>query len=137
MLCLDADLNEIQANFKAAQGGAAPVDPTSTSGFTRPSYTIQDYSEAVNNWVKTFNTSTPQEFKLDISSAKNTNWSDFGFEHTVTTVGASIWFFFSASFTQDETTVTQNLHFTDVSSDVEVTLTIQGNKVFSPAPGTW
>jgi len=71
MSCTKKDLNEIEALYAASNGGTQPVPHGPEITFYRPSYSLQGYSQTVEQWVQTFG-QNPSTIKINYDIGKDT-----------------------------------------------------------------
>jgi hypothetical protein len=122
----------------ADQIAAGQLGMTNLS-FTRPLYQIDSqYAQTVDNWVATFsqNKDSPTEITFNASDASGSSWDELGFDDDVEVIG-SYCTFFSATFWEDNETVTKTVSAEEVGDDLEITITATGLGTFQIQPGKW
>ncbi|CAG7565813.1 unnamed protein product [Fusarium equiseti] len=119
---------------------AAGQSGTPDASFQRPAYQIDaQYAQTVDNWIGTFaqNKGSPTKITFRASDASNTSWKELGYSNTNVQVTGSYCIFFSATFTENNTTVTKNVSAEEAGSDLEVSITATGLGTFQIQPGKW
>jgi hypothetical protein len=128
MTCSPASANQIAAS---QTGSAGP-------GYLNPAYTIDaQYSANVDNWISTFaqNKDKPASIIFKASDASNSSWENLGYSSSSVSVTGSYCIFFSATYTENNTTVTKHMTAEEAGSDMEITLTCTGISTYNLTPG--
>jgi hypothetical protein len=130
MSCSPATADQI-SNGQAGTPGAA---------FERPAYKIDpQYSQSVDGWIKTFsqNSKNPKKITFTASDAESSSWEELGYSESNVQVTGSYCIFFSATYTENNKTVTKHMTAEEAGSELEVTITATDVGTFSLSPGNW
>ncbi|KAI9685687.1 MAG: hypothetical protein M1822_004247 [Bathelium mastoideum] len=130
MTCSPASANQVQV----AQAG------TAGASYLQPAYLVDSsYSANVDNWISTYaqNKNNPITLNFSASQASSQTWEELGFSSSSVSVTGSYCFFFSATFTENNTTVTKNITAEQAGSDLQITLTATGLGTYKVNPGKW
>lgn len=117
--------------------GQAPNPP---APFERPTYTIDDqYPQLVDSWIKAFpqTSKNPNTITFKASDASSSSWSDLGYSNTDVQVTGSHCIFFSATYTENNATITKHVTAEEAGSDLEVTITATDAQTMTVSPGNW
>ncbi|OBS29442.1 hypothetical protein FPOA_03378 [Fusarium poae] len=130
MSCSNASADQI-ASGQAGTPGAP---------FERPSYNLNgQYSQTVDGWINTFsqNSKNPKKITFTAKDAQSSSWADLGYSNTNVQVTGSYCIFFSATFVENNQTVTKNVTAEEAGAELEVTLTATDFQTFTINPGNW
>lgn len=129
-------------NVSAASADQVGASSTGTplAPFINPFYSIDSsYSANVDNWIATFaqNKKNPTNFSFSASDASRSDWSNLGFSQSSVEVTGSYAIFFSATYRENNQTVTKHITAEEAGSDLQVTLTTTGFGSYKVQPGKW
>ena len=128
MWCSDAAANVLT-------GGSRTL-----SKYLRPTYTIDSsYAQLADTWIASFSQKkkSPASFPFSAADSSSTSWSDQGFKDTDVSVKGSYAIFFSATYTENNKTVTKNISAEDASSEIVATVTMTDHALFTISSGKW
>ncbi|EXF84414.1 hypothetical protein CFIO01_02729 [Colletotrichum fioriniae PJ7] len=142
-------VSQYQSSLNAANGitaipGADQISSgqagTPDAPLERPAYTIPaQYPQVVDGWINTFtqNSKTPTTITFKASDASSSSWQDLGHSNDTVRVTAPYCIFFSATYTENNVTVTKNVTAEEAGAELEVTITATGFQSFPITPGNW
>lgn len=138
MPCITEDINTIQRDRHNAEMGIANQPAMTLDGiFYRPNYSLENYQTLVEDWVSSSSFRKPIELKLDLKGARDSSWSNYGFDEKEAENNLQSWPLMTTSDGSGECTNKEELDFSKPGSNIDIKISYRGLKLLNIASGIW